>query len=286
MIRQCCCNATEPTWATDCPESLPAPLAGCPAPKWRVSAATTGMKGVQYGTGQVLDTSDGGCLDCFKGSCAVTALHEGMVDFADPYAEGDCWTTELLQQACEKFEDGRGTIPTNDGWHVIEWVNNFSLANITYDDQNDCVTILGVQTCRPFGGCIGSTQAGLFSEVTVEFRFAVDINAWSLNPDANGDCVWSQYVITVVQTWGCTYQRRMQVGEYYANGLYRLVRVGAPIGGWLYPGTDPKICTTTSCPPVYFPLEYCAANYDSGINYQGVPFPWTPPGTVSVVRLC
>lgn len=243
------------------------------------------MVGVQYGTGQVLAPSDGGCLDCFKGSCALTELHQGMVDFADGASEGECYTTELLQEACEKFDAGRATIPTNDGWHVIEWVNDFGPLNITYDDQSDCVRILGVQTCQAFHGCVGSTQPGLFSEVTVEFRFEVTFNAWSLNPDGNGDCAWSQYPISVVQTWGCTYQRRMQTGEYYADGLYRLVRVSAPLAtvGSAY---NPYLCSTNFCPTVSFPSEYCAANYDSLIDYQGVPFPWTPPGTVTVVRLC
>lgn len=285
MIRLCCCNDDNGPWATDCPETLPSPLPGCQAPKWRVAVYESSMKGVQYGTGQVLDTSDGGCLDCFKGSCSLSAVHQGMVDFADPYAEGECWTTDLLAQACEKFAAGQAVVPTNSGFHVLEWVNDFSPGNITLDDQDDCVMILAVLTCRPFAGCAGANQVGLFSEVIVEFRFRITFNAWSLNPDGFGECEWTQYQVTVDQSWTATYQRRMKVGEYYASGLYRLVRVRAPVNGWIYPGLDGRICTTTTCSPVYFPIDYCAA-YLGDINYQGVGFPWTPPATINLVRLC
>ncbi len=286
MITGLCCCTAEENWATECPGTLPSPLAGCAAPKWRVWCYVYGMQGVQYGTGQVLDVSDGGCLDCFKGSCGLTALHQGMVDFADPYAEGECWTTQLLAEACAKFDAGKAVTPTSNGSHVIEWVNDYSGANITLDDQNDCVTILDVLRCRPFAGCPGSTQQGLFCEVIVEFRFSHDITAWSLNPGASGECEWTPYTITVNQVWTGTYQRRMLVGEYYAVGVYRLVRVVAPIAGWIYPGSNPNICTTTNCPPVQFPIDYCAANYASSVNYQGVGFPWTPPSTINVMRLC
>ena len=283
--RRCCCTDNGNP-ATVCPESLPSPVAGCSTPKWRVSCSAAGMTGIQYGTGQHT-YSDGGCYDCQKGTCGLTALHEGSVDNPDPIAEGQCISSASITESCQKYAAGKAKVPMVDGHHVLEFINgDLSGSNITYEDQADCVYIEQINRCDTFRGCSTSTQTGIFSTVFVTFLFDHTYNGWSLNPNPvdGGECSWTQVPIHVQQSWTCTYQRRLMANQYVAQGTYKLVNVVAPIAGWVY--DSDAGCHDGYCEPRFFPNEHCASNYFSNVDYQGIGFPWQPPVYLTVIRIC
>lgn len=281
--KRCCC--AEVSYATDCNQSQPSPVSPCTFPKWRVSAFAYGMKAAQWGSGQHT-FSDGGCLDCQKGTCTLVAAHEGSVDVPDPYAEGDCITDESLAEMCQKYADGAATIPQYDGYHIIEFKNDtIDAANIISEDQSDVVYIASVQRCRSFDGCSNANQPGKFSTVTVDYVFYHVYNGWSLNL-TNGECVWTRPSFVISQTWRAIYQRRLLSSEYWASGKYKLVRVISPISGDSS-AFDPG-CLVSACPTPapYYPLEYCSPGWGVNVDYQGFTFPWKPPDEVELVRIC
>ena len=281
------CNCSPQSNATDCTASYPSPLAGCTKPKWRVSCYAYGMKGVVWGSGQH-GYSDGGCLDCFKGQCVLSTFNEGWVDAPDAYAEGQCIDANTISDMCAKYAQGAAVQPSYDGYHVIDFTDvPLEGSNVVYDDQSDVTYITSVVRCRDFDGCANSGQTGKFTTVTVSFEFTHTFNGWNYEPDPiTGNCEYTRYPSTFNQTWTAIYQRRLLTTEYLASGNYVLVRVIPPIGG--DSGTIYAGCLTSPCPFPYrvFPLEYCAPSYLADVDYQGNTFPWTPPKTLSLTRIC
>jgi hypothetical protein len=247
------------------------------------------MKAAQLGSGQQTVSDLGVCLPCQTGICEVVAAHEGSVDFPDPAAEGQCLTSSLIAQGCLKYDEGAARIPQYDGYNVITFKNDsLDNLNVISDDQSDVVYITIVTRCGAFDGCANANQAGKFSSVRVEYRFYHVYNGWSLNPDpANPDeCIWTTQSHVIEQIWTAIYQRRLTTNEYWASGDYKLVRVIPPIQGHI--GLLDAGCVDPACPSPgpFYPLQYCSSGWGQNVDYQGFVFPWYPPDSVELVRVC
>jgi len=246
------------------------------------------MKAIWLGTGQHT-FSDAGCLSCQVGTCVISAAHEGSVDFPDPYAESQCATSQSISEGCQKYADGAARIPQYDGYHIIEFKNDtIDSTNIISDDQSDVVYIDSVSRCRPFDGCSNANQPGKFSTVRVYYRFYHVYNGWSLNPNPQNpdECIWTTTSHVIEQQWYAIYQRRLLASEYWASGFYKLVRVIPAIAG--DSGAMNVGCVDPPCsyPYTFYPLEYCSPGWGQDVDYQGFTFPWKPPDSVELVRVC
>jgi hypothetical protein len=285
--RRCCCGGSE-VEGIPCPE-CPEAISPCTTPEYSISIA------VDVGPP---DAAGDGCLavptyvlDCMRGSCGRQTYRRKALS-TSTFALGVCDTADM----CQSMKDEAAPVVGGDvrlRWQACDCDGDigFLVASgnpcIVDYEQEGAVFIewIDAQVYWNTAACAWSATAppGIADDcrsvvrVLYTYTDSFSFPMWDDAPPNGCTDVGSTYSVT--RQWICYYSRRVQAGEFMAEGAYRLVRCEypaaantiGPTGGWNAGcGLNGGIV--------------CSADGLSSIGK--VPTIWQPPATITVVREC
>lgn len=282
--RRCCCTGSVEPSGIPCPE-CPAPISPCLTPRYRISIATGGI---------LPDSAGKGCLaflthvfDCMRGACTRTEYRRIALE-VDVLALGVCEEADM----CRAIKNEAA--PTGEGKHILEWQTCAYFIepgltppdpNIITDNQQGDVFINSVYSQIYWDPAVcfwvNAVPPGLPNDcrsvVQVTYNY-YDSFTYPQFEDIGG-CTELTSTFAVSRTWICWYSRRVQAGQFTAEGTYRLVRCDYP------PGISTIPASGSWNPGCTLPGGIvCSAD---GLTSVGkIPTLWQPPASITVDRLC
>jgi len=286
--RRCCCN-TEPPGG-------PLPCQPCPeSPKeWTLYVTATGIINDSAGSGLLWP-----CLDFRYPSCALVGSCGRQTYRRKAVGNTDFMGTFCESEICESIIDEAA--PTASGSHLMQW------DWCPGTDRPDCDFVRSVGEC---GANIEDTQDGAVNidgiypnahwnfttctrdypaenddcvtliEVTYTYNDSFLVTRWDTLGDA---CISDEFTFspTTASTggysfveWRCVYGRRVGTGQYFAEGLYQLLRCEYPAAYRTYVQPADDVCIINGG-------VACATAWGSSPN---IPTTWQPPSNVTLTR--